>query len=194
MKKILLSVLLAAALLPARAQTEKGRFAISGNTNLSFLAVNTKTLTDSVKTGEVKARSFNANPSVAYFVANDLAIGVSGSFQYDRTLTPAGTTPGYLHSWSAGVLPAVTYFIPVSGLVKPTLGIGAGYLWVFDGDADLQGLTLNGKAGVSFFVNKNVSLDLGLQYANNRLKDNRRQQVRYHENGVGALFGASIFF
>lgn len=192
MKKTMLLVLSTIAFIYVHAQTEKGRFAIAGNTDLSFLAVNSKTITDSITSQEVKTRRFEVNPSLAYFVADNFAVGVSGTFTYNRTI--ANTPLGYLHNWAAGVIPSLTYFFPVSSSFKPTLSAGVGYLWLFDEGVDANGLTYNGKAGVSYFVNKNVSLDLGVQYTVNRLNDNQDDRRKYHQNAVGALFGASIYF
>lgn len=192
MLRNLLPILLMVLFTAVNAQTEKGRFAVSGGTDLSFLAVKTKVVTDSTNMGEIKTKSFTVNPAAAYFVADNLAVGISGTFTYDRTDRP-GSMLGYTHSWSAGVLPSITYFFPVEGKLRPSAGVGAGYLWVFD-EEDLQGLSLNGNAGVSYFVNRNVSFDLGLQYTHNTLKDNQQPGIKYKQNGVGALFGISVFF
>lgn len=175
------------------AQTEKGRFAISGKTNMSLMFAKTSLVVDSAAGEKQNSRAFNANAGFAYFVANNLAVGVTGSFQYTRT--DADNAIGYVHSYTAGVIPAVTYFLPLKGNFKPNITAGAGYMWIFASGLDAEGLSLNVAPGISYFANRNVSLDLGVQYSYNHLTNTYGpSEYTYKQQALGFLAGLSIFF
>lgn len=177
----------------ATAQTEKGRFAISGKTNMSAMFAKTSLVLDSAAGEKQNSMAFNADAGCAYFVADNLALGVTGSFQYTRT--DADNAIGYVHSYTAGVIPAVTYFFPLKGNLKPNITAGAGYMWIFASGLDAKGLSLNVAPGISYFANRNVSLDLGVQYSYNHLANTYGlSEYTYKQQAFGFLAGLSVFF
>lgn len=177
----------------ATAQTEKGRFAISGQTDMSLMFGKTRLVVDSASGQKQNSKAFNANVGIAYFIANNLAIGVSGSFQYKRI--DDDNLIGYLQNYVAGVIPSVTYFFPLKGNLKPNISVGAGYVWFFTSKLDAEGLSLNAAPGVSYFVNKNISLDLGIQYSYNKLKNTSGySEAAYKQQTIGMLAGMSVYF
>ncbi len=179
--------------LNASAQTEKGRFAISGKTDMSLMFGKTTLVVDSASGQKQNSKAFNANLGFAYFVANNLAVGVSGSFQYKRV--DADNSIGYLQNYVAGVIPTVSYFFPLKGNLKPNISVGAGYVWFFTSKLDAEGLSLNAAPGVSYFVNQNVSLDLGVQYSYNTLKNTSHYSgISYKQQTIGLLAGLSVYF
>lgn len=193
MKRIVMMAIMTICLFTAFAQTEKGRFAISGNTDMSLIFSKTSLVVDSAAGEKQTFRAFNANAGFAYFIINNLAVGVSGSFQYTRT--DADNPIGYVHNYTAGVIPTITYFLPLKGNIKPNISAGAGYIWLFTSGLDAKGLSLNVAPGISYFANRNVSLDLGIQYSYNHLKNtNGVSEFAYRQQAIGLLAGLSIFF
>lgn len=177
----------------ASAQTGKGRFAISGNTDMNLMFAKTSLVVDSAAGEKQTSSAFNANAGFAYFVANNLAVGITGSFKYTRT--DADNVIGYVHNYTAGVIPTVTYFFPLKGNLKPNISAGAGYIWLFTSGLDAEGLSLNVAPGISYFANRNVSLDLGVQYSYNHLTNTYGfSEYTYKQQALGFLAGLSIFF
>lgn len=169
MKRIVMMAIMTISLFTVFAQTEKGRFALSGNTDMSLIFAKTSLAVDSATGEKQSSTAFNVNAGFAYFIIDNLALGVTGSFQYTRT--DADNPMGYVHNYTAGVIPTVTYFLPLKGNIKPTVSAGAGYMWLFTSGLDARGLSLNVAPGISYFANRNVSLDLGIQYSYNHLKN-----------------------
>ena len=79
------------------AQTQKGNFVLSGKTDLNFLFSNITTGTDSVQTGKTKGNQFGLTAGVGYFVANNLALGIFGTYSYSYSKIGASnyTVNGY---------------------------------------------------------------------------------------------------
>ena len=192
-KKLLFLALCSVYFMNVSAQTEKGRFVISGKTDLSAMFGKTSLVVDSTVAGKSqKSRAFNADIGVAYFVANNLALSVNASFRYNGV---ESDNFGFIHNFTAGVIPGVTYFVPLKGNLKPTISAGAGYIWYFTENLDAEGLSLNVAPGLSWFFNKNVSLDFGVQYAFNDLKNKYyNYEVKYQQQTIGFLFGLSFYF
>lgn len=190
-KRIMMLVIGSLYFFNVSAQTEKGRFAFSGKTDMSVMFGKTTLLVDSTSAEKQNFKAFNANIGFAYFVANNLAIGLSGSFQYKRV----DADNGYLQNYVAGVLPTITYFLPLKGKLKPNISAGADYLWFFTPALDAEGISLNVAPGVSYFVNRNISLDLGVQYSHNNLKNKYpNSDNTYQQQTLGLLAGLSIYF
>lgn len=193
MKKVSLLIIASIYFFSSSAQTEKGRFAISGKTDMSLMFGKTTIVRDSAQGQKQNSTAFNADIGFAYFVANNLAIGLSGSFQYNRI--DADNSIGYLQNYIAGVIPSITYFFPLKGKLKPNLSVGAGYLWYFTSDLDAEGLSLNVAPGVSYFVNRNISLDLGVQYSHSNLENKSgTSDISYQQQTIGLLAGLSLYF
>ena len=193
MNRIMMMAVASICFLTASAQTEKGQFAISGKTDMSLMFAKTSLVVDSAAGEKQTSRAFNADAGFAYFVANSLALGVTGSFQYTRT--DADNPIGYVHNYTAAVIPAITYFFPLKGNLKPTISAGAGYMWIFASGLNAEGLTLNVAPGISYFANRNVSLDLGVQYSYNHLTNiHGFSEYTYRQQVLGFLAGLSIYF
>ena len=192
-KRLFFLALCSVYFITVSAQTEKGRFALSGKTDLSAMFGKTSLVVDSSVAGKSqKSRAFNSDIGVAYFVAKNLAVSVSGSFRYSGVESDYYSV--YIHNYTAGIIPGVTYFIPLKGNLKPTISAGTGYVWHFTSDLDAEGLSLNVAPGLSYFFNKNVSLDFGVQYTYNDLTNKYYNEVKYQQHTVGFLFGLSVYF
>jgi opacity protein-like surface antigen len=55
------------------------------------------------------------------------------------------------------------------------------------------GLTINGGAGVSYFVKENISINAGLSYTNGKLKNKDDDNEEQRSSMFGGSIGISIF-
>jgi outer membrane protein len=189
------------------AQTNKGNFVLSGNTNLNVLFSNTSVGTDSIETGKIKNNQFAFTAAAGYFIMDNLTAGISATYSYDYTTSK----PGMYGESSVGtitqsftIMPQVNYYLPVQGKLKPFVGIGVGYLWLEQKDSrvnenenkvySMSGTSLSGGAGLSYFINQSVSFDLGFQYYHNHLKDKMNPEQIRKQNAVSGTLGVSVFF
>ena len=212
MKKIIILSLLMLCISPdSFSQTEKGRVMLSGKTDLRILFGKSKPLqTDAPFNDEIASSDFGASLGVSYFVVNGLALGIKGDFtrSYLKQQESIGAHPGdnnalykeYLSN-TVMLIPTAIYFIQTPGKIKPTVGIGAGYVSlreesIISGTKEmtrLSGLSLNGNAGVSYFVNKSISFDLNGIYTYNQLKD-KIGTNNQNQNIAGVMAGISVYF
>lgn len=187
------------------AQTKKGNFALSGKSDLNFLFSNNKFATDSIETGRTKTNQYGFTAGIGYFVADDFMIGLSGSFAYNDTrIEPNNQFGAENITTTFGIIPQLTYYFPVDGNLRPSVSLGAGYLWVRERDSRIldnnnllnsfSGLSLNGAAGVSYFINESVSFDLGVQYTRNRLKNKLQTNQVQIQNMMSGNIGLTVFF
>ncbi len=196
------------------AQTEKGRMILTANTDIKLLfgrsqPEHTHNDFDDV----IKSRDYSFKTGAGYFIADNLSVGISASYNYNYTRQQIflGTYPGdkggiYRETLatSLGIIPSATYFFPVNGNLKPNLSVGAGYLItkgqeVSDNSSQninkqYTGLSLNGSAGIAYFINRSVSFDLNLQYSRNRLNSKNADDHNLRQNLFGALAGISVYF
>lgn len=185
------------------AQTNKGNFVLSGNTNLNFLFSNTTVGTDSIQTGKIKDHQFAFSAAAGYFVIDNLSAGVSATYSYDYTSTSLSTSVGVI-TRSFTIMPQFNYYLPVKGNLKPFVGIGAGYVWQEEKDSwitdnenvaySMSGTSIAGGAGVSFFMNRSISFDLGFQYFHNHLKDKLNPEFIRKQNAFAGTLGVSVYF
>lgn len=192
---------------PTFAQTQKGNFVLSGKTDLNFLFSNVTTGTDSVKTGETKSNQFGFTAGAGYFVADNLSVGISGTYSYNYNKIGASNyqpsnTQNITQSFT--ILPQLQYYFPEEGKLKPFAGIGAGYIWLQERDSrvaenynkvyNLSGVAFTGGIGISYFITTSVAFDLGLQYSYNRLKDELIENQIMKEKQFAGRLGVSVFF
>lgn len=190
----------------AFAQTKKGNFALSGKTDLNFLFSNNQVKIDSVKFGSGKSYQFGGSAGMGYFVADNFMVGVSGTYSYIYSKTEPGSNQYSSENitTTVGIIPQLTYYLPVDGKLRPSITAGAGYLWLKERDSrvtdnnnlvnSLSGLSLNGAAGVSYFINQSVSFDFGMQYTRNRLKNKLQTNQIQIQNIVAGNIGVTVFF
>lgn len=191
----------------ANAQTKKGTIALSGKTGLNFLSSNTTILRDSSSTNQLTDNQFGFDVGLGYFVANNFAIGFSGSYSYDdNKFEAANYSPATTETITTtlAVVPQLIYYFPLEGKLKPTLTIGGGYTWLKQRASNittnnnttysLSGPSFNGAAGISYFFTHSVSFDLGLQYSYDKLNDKLNTRIYQKQNTVLATLGVTIFF
>jgi opacity protein-like surface antigen len=172
----------------------------SGSTNLS--AINFIEL----ENNKNKRLAVNASPSIAFVVANNLLLGVSFLYKYEKETSVKEITNqpdiNDERSTRSSVLSLFTRFYMTNGKVKPFLGLRAGLgrntindfsidnngQLVADNGLPTQYLSLGASAGVSYFLNPNISIDGSLEYGRNTTEKDGSNSI------FGTNFGFSFFF
>ncbi|WP_430813363.1 outer membrane beta-barrel protein [Carboxylicivirga sp. RSCT41] len=190
MKKYLSLVILIMVTVVSFGQTEKGKVAVSGASDLNFSALNYQFEYDGEDVGEdFGVTNFNIKPTVSYFVIDNLAIGLAFNYQFEKI-------DDYKeNSFMFG--PTVRYYIGASK-VKPYVqaDVLVGNSKADDGDeeskSNISGWDLG--AGVAIFLNDFVSIDLGLGYASLTETDDDDDKFKLKAGGVAFTGGFSVYF
>lgn len=150
------------------AQVSKGKWLISGTSNLGLDIGKTKwESSGSSPTTEYKYSQFNFSPEAAYFIINKLAVGLFMDFEFDKNKTTDGDDAWKSNSFIIG--PLAKYYILDYKNLWPYVGIGMGFgagktVW---GDSDpekFKMFTYRFGGGATYFLNENVGFDLFLGY------------------------------
>lgn len=196
MKKLGLLLIVLMPVIAALGQTEKGNFVLSGAVGLNLdRSIERERWWVDRDVNELS--SFPILPSVDYFVADNFALGLSGGI-YINTETKTFKTSGVY------MMPTFLAYFTSGAKVRPYFSGGFGYAWVKDGweteyDAGhkYRGPAGSLGAGVSCFITKKISLDLGLQYTNMSLKSSRLNAdlnpYKYKQKDLSMNIGISIF-
>lgn len=144
--------------------TAKGKMIVSGSTNLSYSSVTNE---QEYQGGdyEIDINEFSFKPSIGWFVADGFAIGLT--IDYESTKQEDDRDEYKNSGFLIG--PSVIYYFGDSN-IKPF--IQGEYMFgnnKQEYNSDEEKIKMNGwglGAGVAFFLNKNISLDLGLGYTN----------------------------
>jgi len=183
------------------AQTEQGKYVLSGATGLQFISSNIEYEQDGQSQGDITQTSFSFMPSVGYFVIDNLAIGLSANF---ISMTQKEQGRKYTNK-STMILPSAMYYFPVAGNLKPLVQVGAGIMsTVFEGDfsepfydsykQEASGLAINFGGGAAYFINENVSLNFGLSYTMANLKDGDDSDYVQKQGNFAGNVGLSVYF
>jgi len=188
------------------AQTQKGNFDLSGKTGLNFLFSSGSSGTDSIQATKTKSNEYEFTSGAGYFIINNLSVGVSGRYSYNYSKIE---TNNYINNTTQNItetltiVPQIQYYFPIEGKLKPTTAIGVGYTWLQERDSrvtenynkvySLSGLSFYGVLGVSYFITKSVSFDLGFQYSHSKLKDKMGSDQSQKQNQLAATIGISVF-
>lgn len=194
-------------------QTQQGNFVLSGGTNVKLLFSKLDPNTNDVVNNQVKASNYAINAGIGYFIIDNLAINITTIYEYSYSKKQLylGAYPGDNHPIyekdiqnTLAVIPSITYFFPVEGNLRPNVSFGAGYASLKERKNQYStpdnvvyhygGLSLNAGAGVSYFLNKTVSLDLGFQYSRNKLNDKTNENRSQLQNIYGVMAGLSVYF
>lgn len=182
-------------------QTSKGNYIVSGSTGLQFLSSNTKNVYDGETQNEFNTKTFSFNPSVGYFIIDDLAIGLSCNIKSDKYELNEDYSSKST-STSTLIAPTAMYYFPVDGKIRPFAQLGLGLQSVTnkvkgsysENKQTLNGLAVNVGGGVSYFVSKYVSIDLYLSYTKSNLKDTDDEKRKIKQGTFGSNIGISVFF
>lgn len=194
-KQLSILALLCAIGFGASAQTEKGKSLIGGT-----LLFNSNKSETEMNVSSTKNSSFEAAPSYGYFVANNLAIGISASFSHSKSensyqstfavngvysysqLSATSTTNRYL------IGPFVRYYVPISdqfkffGQFNAGIGFGdseiAGSSYISN-KSKLSSLQAALSPGLAFFPARKWAIEFGfnlLSFARDKDKENTTLQ------------------
>lgn len=174
MKKVLVVLVASLLAVGAFAQTEKGKFRVGGNADLSFL--NTK-----YDGADKSDNDFNFGANAGYFVIDNLAVEAGVGFGYSKDGAKDVSSTAYTLNIGA------RYYLPV----KVFVGANFEFLGAKVGDADsATGTGLNLLAGYAIFLNDKVAIEPALGY---RLGlGNKDKGTKF--NQFGAQVGFSLFF
>ena len=180
-------------------QTTKGKFILSGGTNLQFSSSNEEYVFSN-SSSKTKQSSISFRPTMGYFVIDNLAIGLSGNFS---TSTQEEKSFGKQISTSATIMSMAMYYFPMEGKIRPLLQIGAGYSSMAQKYTPLQqgsedkrlysGFTYNFGGGIAYFITENISFDFGVSYTNTnfKIKDNNITKLKL--GNLDGNIGISVF-
>ncbi|WP_196894889.1 porin family protein [Aureivirga marina] len=171
MKKLLLTALIACGVQFANAQTEKGAILIGAGSNFNFSSTNSKVDVDGNKTDIGKTTQFGLEAKGGYFFIDNLAGGLNLGYDSETIKPEIGDD---VKSSSFYVGPFARYYFDLDK-IKPfaEAGYNFGTAKEEDGntttDFNLSGWNVG--VGAAFFLGKSASIDLGLQYVSNTLKE-----------------------
>ncbi len=179
------------------AQTEKGRFIISGQTSMDFFYGTDNTINFRPEGGTNSKTTYNVNiaPAVGYFVVDNLSINLQGSYSLQDG--------DYIEKMSQlTLMPSASYYFPIESKFRPFVSAGVGYATIaqfvpIEGSGvsrhSFNGLTWGVGAGVAFFINKYLSLDLSLEYSDVNTSYSGDSSVKMKISGVGGVIGFSLY-
>ncbi len=193
MKKILsITAMLVMVVFSTLAQTEKGKWLISGSTDLSFTSTSMTLEYDGEEQGDSDVTSFTLEPGIAYFVADNFALGLAMDIENNKQ--DDATSNSMLFG------PTVQYFVGTSSSVKPY--IGASYMFGsqkeeddtvdYESKAKMSGWEIGG--GAAIFLNDFASIDLGLTYGNATVTDKDDDKLKIKLAGLAVNVGFSLYF
>jgi outer membrane protein len=205
MKKVVLLAFLITQFVMA--QTEKGKFVISGKTGIDFSWINSKS-TSPFGTSKTKTSSFEFSPTAAYFVNDNFFIGLTSLYSYEHTnFNLNSTQSNTLYT----LMPTAGYYFVTETKFRPFISGGFGLVnskstfrgtpmnptdptFINSFTAKSNGFVANIAAGVSYFVAENISFDGQLAYNYVSLRDKNFRDAKTTSSGIGFSFGISVFF
>ena len=171
--------------------TAKGKIIVSGSSSLGYSSMTNETRGNSGYGGSLNSKEdinqFDFKPSIGWFIADGLAIAIIMDYTYTKQKNS-------IDEYSSSILmlgPSLAYYFGSSN-IKPF--IQGEYLFgtsKFDSKYKINGWGLG--AGIAFFMNQHISLDLGLGYASvsgENDDDNYKSTVK----GVAFMGGISVYF
>ena len=174
------------------AQTEKGKFSISGRSSIEGAYFSNRVYGDNISIGDREAMdidgySFSITPSLSYFVIDNFSIGGQATFSIADGDYQSKTTEFIL-------MPTVAYYFLKDKTVRPFVALGAGYANVSMGNMSFSGFTWAGGIGAAFFVSNNISIDLMAEYAELSTRTSDNSDYKYSTKGLGGSVGLSVYF
>lgn len=188
------------------AQTEKGRFVISGETNLGFTSTSVKYTYGRITEEGPKTTSFNISPSVSYFVIDNLAIGLEFDYRTSTTKQQREYYSDYGYDLidlkttqtTVSVLPTATYYFS-KGKLRPYIEAGIGFANTKlkeeasnygEYESNSDGLVWGAGGGLAYFITNSVSFDFGLGYSEYTYKE---EDIKITTGAFGVNVGISVF-
>jgi len=187
-----------------QAQTEKGKVLIGGGTKMALASdiLSTKSNQDN-KENYLSQKSFELNPVVAYFVVNNLALGLEIPITHQAIK--------YFEDYSESSLTTSAlcflrlYFNendPIKPYIHGGIGLGLGLrnssytdlIYSYNYKAKYNLVLGKISAGVSAFINEKIALDIGIgyQYIRSKRQQDNPSDYRSISNGFASSIGFSF--
>jgi outer membrane autotransporter protein len=200
MKKALSMICLVVLSIPAFSQISKGTSTIGGSFSLS------RTKTEYPNNSEYTSNSFSLQPSYGYFFLDNFCVGAVLNFSNSNSTSNPNNTSvdSKSTSRSFGLGPFVRYYIPISDKFYAFGQLS--YVRNWDKYEDWNTNLPNNKsinkfvsydlglaAGISYFLNPHVALDLALGYTHTKDSDRDPSAENYKANRIGLDAGIRVF-
>jgi outer membrane protein len=195
MKKLLLASVTALFVVSLNAQTQQGKFLFSGSSTINASFMTTKASYDGQNApDDTKETTLKIQPTIGYFVINNLAIELSTALEYSKT--KAGSNESSSTSLIIG--PLVRYYVGQSK-VKPYMEGGLGLSTHQSKAEDGSEMKFSGMAyqiglGVGYFVNEHVSIDGIVNYMGTNLKYSEDSKLKISLGGINIGLGFTVCF
>jgi hypothetical protein len=206
MKKLFSLLLLSSLAGVGHAQTiiKAGTVQLSGNVGYSRTSSESPNNTGSYPSKTASTSSqFVVAPSVGFFVADNLAVGISGAYQinqYKNDQTQGTTSSGKTKQFQIGAF--VQYYKMVSEQFGFTGTLGSGYQYIgqqYDYGPASKGVYANLTPGIVFFPIPKLAIGasiggLNYTYYSTKAPDIFSSSDTYKSSVFGANFGLSQLF
>lgn len=130
---------------------KKGNILIGGGLNSSYY----KNQDDKDKSDSYKSISFNVSPSVGYFIVDNLSLGISTQFYYNKIWGVIN-----FENKQSGIGPFVKYYFN-NGFFSTLSFYYSTTSAIFNFKSNYM---ISPELGYAFFINSKVSLELSLNY------------------------------
>lgn len=190
-RKILLAAAVAFTFNYAFSQTEKGKFLVSGSTEVSYSSVKTTIKYDgeTMMESDENHNTFNIKPAIGYFVANNIAL--TASLDYSSEKLGSDKKNSLIFS------PGLRYYIGSSN-IRPLLlaEIGLGSMTeTIDSEEEKMGLFGYGLAGgEAIFISPAISFEALLGYTSLTATYKEDTKLKAIGSGVAFQAGFSVYF
>ena len=159
--------------------TVKGNVLLSGSTKLSFSSLANKV---EELDSDVDVKEFSFNSFLGYFIEDNLALAFSFAYEVSRSEYEGSKNKERLFL----IGPSLTFFCCPSSNIKPFV---QGECMVgnlhsetdYGSESHVEGWSLG--TGVACFLNRNISLDLGLGYVSINYDDFELKSTGFNYNG-----------
>lgn len=181
------------------AQTEKGKFLISGKSSLDFVFTSSSMFGGNLSTEDYifsDGYKLEFSPSVGYFVINNLAVGIGSSYSLSDGDFQNKTS-------QLTIMPTALYYFFPKSMVRPFIQAGFGYASVSQkisvNNGGYSNESFNGVAwgtgiGAAFTVIPSISIDLTLEFAEVYTKFSEDSDIKFETKGIGAMIGFTFYF
>lgn len=195
-KSLLVAAVAVFGLSNVNAQTDMGSWMFGGGSSFSFSSSKSTPEFDGEELDEEsKVSSINFTADANYFIVENLAVGVELLVNTTKNEIDSPFGEGEYKTNSFGVLPGATYYFKNDN-IAPFVGAKIGYMSAGgeEDDSKFSGLAYGGEAGVAFFINSNVSVDLSVGYLSSKLSNKEEEDYKQKNNTLAAGFGFSVYF
>ena len=183
----------------AQAQTEKGKLLVGATTTLNAGIIEHSRIRDNVSTLSERITRFSLTPYAGYFIKDNLALGVQLSVSFSNRKDYDYNSK--LRETSLAFSPFIQYYFgakKVRPFVNASGGIGSyknTYIASspeYNSESTTTIFTYSLGAGVGFFLNDMISIDLEIGYG--RISSKIEEDLKGIQNAFALNTGFSFFF